>query len=357
MSVDIKKISRFSACLFVLALFFVFFPKNTYAGFGISPPYVKNTHLIPGSVYEQEISLLRSSAESDMQAIVSIDAPEISEWLTIDKGNRFLLPKDQLRVQMKVRVSVPSNADIGTYEGAINIKVAPLEEKGEGVSVALGARVDISLNITNETISDFVVRNVVIPNFEELDWPWNSWLLRRFFYKARVHATIENTGNSKVAPSRILLDIFDITEKNLLESSYDNSLEKIEPFSTKEIIAAFPTKLSAAQYWARVKIYKDEAVIGSYKYAFTIAKKGELGTNNLGFWPWIFVGTGLLLSVVIVFMLIKYRAWRLIIFIASAIWQIASPIIKGLKGGIREARTNFWKWMLKKAKEHEKRRK
>ena len=66
---------------------FLVCPKLVYAGFGISPPYVKNNQLFPGSSYTQEIILLRSDAEEDLQADISVNAPEIKDWITIDKGN------------------------------------------------------------------------------------------------------------------------------------------------------------------------------------------------------------------------------------------------------------------------------
>jgi hypothetical protein len=342
----------FLGCFF----FFLLSNNNALAGFGISPPYVKNTHLIPGSTYEQEIVLLRSSAETDMEAQVDVDAPEITSWITIDKGTRFVLPKDNLRVPMKVRVVVPPKAEVGSYNGFINIKIASLGDQAAGVSVALGARVDINLTISNETVSDFIIRNITVSNFEELDWPWDSWLLGRFFYKIRAIMTIENTGNSKVAPTKILLDLYDITDKELLESTVDNSFIAVNPFSTAEVEAAFPTKQRAGEYWAHLKAYKDNTVVGNYKYAFRIAKKGELGGSNLGIWPWVLAGCALAAAVILVFIIIKFRAWRILLLFATLIMTFFRPVIIGVKGGFKEVKASFFKWILKKARDYEKRK-
>ena len=91
-------------------------PAN--AGFGISPPYVKSDRLIPGSYYEQKITLLRSAADENLQAVISIEAPEIASWISIDKGEQFDLPAGKLQVPMIVRVDVPDNAEIDNYKVA-----------------------------------------------------------------------------------------------------------------------------------------------------------------------------------------------------------------------------------------------
>jgi hypothetical protein len=58
-----------------LIIFLVFFGilscgTSLQAGFGIQPPYVKPSKAIfAGTRYEQKITLLRSSADADMQAV------------------------------------------------------------------------------------------------------------------------------------------------------------------------------------------------------------------------------------------------------------------------------------------------
>jgi hypothetical protein len=329
------------------------------AGFGISPPYVRNDYLIPGSSYEQKINLLRSSAEDDLQASIEVDAPEIASWLTIDKGMSFTLPKGELRVPMTVRVNVPKNAEIATYQGHINVKVASAESTGPGVAVALGARIDIDLRLTRETRPDFLVRQVVIHDFEELDWPWNKWPLKYFFFRVKSTLKIENTGNVKVAPTKILLDVYDSYRKNLLESSFDKSLKKIPPYSTMDITASFPTNLTPAQYWGKIKIYKDDQVLEAYDLTFRVYPKGGLGNNGLGIWPKILVGSIIAISLLILFILFKLRKpiWIILVIIFYLIWNIVkkifSPIVRLLVIIYDAVKKRLFRWILKKAKEHE----
>ena len=345
--------------LYVLTLLIGFsWGSYALAGFGISPPYVQNDHLIPGSSYEQEINLLRSSSEDDLQANLEIDAPEIASWITIDKGTSFIIPKGQLRAPIMVKINVPKGADVGGYQGHINIKVSSASVSGSGVSVALGARVDINLTLTNETFPDFLIRMVKMPDIEQLGWPWNTPILRWFFYRIKATIKIENTGNVKISPSKVHLDVYDLTEKNLLESNSDTWLSKIEPYSSKEITASFPTKLSVGQYWGKIKIYKGDQVVNSYKMAFTIAPKGSLGNNGLGRWPIILLTAAIVLLLLIIYTFIKLRGWRLFIFLSIVIFKLAMKILGPLGRlaykAFKSVKLKIFEWILQKAKEHEK---
>jgi hypothetical protein len=180
-----KTLKRYFLSSFFLALIALLAGANTaLAGFGISPPYVKNNQIVPGSHYEQKITLLRSSAEEDLRAEITVNAPEIESWISIDKGMNFLMPKGQLQVPMVVNVDAPAKAEIGNYQGSINIRIVPAEAKtGGGVAIALGARVDVDLTLTNVTFSDFLVRIVSVPDVEMLGKPWNWKYIAPLFEK------------------------------------------------------------------------------------------------------------------------------------------------------------------------------
>lgn len=354
---SVNKKTSLKILVFFVFLLFLTNIKTAKAGFGISPPFVKNNQLFPGSSYEQEILLLRSSAEEELQAEVVVSAPDIDSWITIDKGNKFILPKDQLQVPMKVLVKVPANAEIGNYKGKINIRVLPLDQgqKG-GVAIALGARLDVDLTLTNVSFTDFLVRFVSIPDTEILGKPWNwkiwSALYNKFFYKINVVINMENTGNVDIAPTKVQLEVFDITEKKLLETGIDSKMAKVKAFSEGKTVASFPTKLAPGQYWSKVKIYKDDLVVNSYKIAFTIARPGELGgkAQDIGKGPWIFMA-GLILSILIILgTLIKIKIWRYIWLLI--VWVLFKPLAPVLRKFIQlknSAKKKFWQWIRQKA--------
>src|SRR3989339_2058268 len=112
---------------------------------------------------------------------------------------------------MVVLIDVPSSAEIGNYQGYINIQVSPKGQgTGGGVAIALGARVDVDLNITKEAFLDFTIRKFDIPDIEMLSKPWSYPIFSRFFYKVKAEITVKNTGNVKVAPTKATLEVYDL---------------------------------------------------------------------------------------------------------------------------------------------------
>jgi hypothetical protein len=324
------------------------------AGFGISPPYVKSDKIIPGTHYEQRIVLLRSSAEEALTAEITVNAPEISSWISLNKGETFDLPKNELQVPMIVMVDVPKDADIGKYTGYINVRIAPKDGQTGGVAIALGARIDIDLNVTNETFPDFIIKELSIPDFEVLKAPWKWPIFSYFFYRSKVVMKIENTGNVKIAPTKVHLDIYALDDKTLLESGIDKSIKKINPFETQNVEASFPTKLKVGQYWGKIKIYKGEEIVRNDKVVFTVLPSGTLlGGNNLGIWPWLMLFGLIIILLFIIFGLIKLKFWK---YAIKALYIIAWPILLILKkiisllGGLK---IKFWKWMHKKASRYQ----
>lgn len=340
--------------LFILGGFLVC-NNIAHAGFGISPPYVKpGKPVFPGTHYEQRIMLLRSAADEDLQASIQIIAPEIDSWISIEQGNLFDLPNDQLKIPMIVRVDVPPDADIGEYKGYINIRIVPKNERTSGgVAIALGARVDIDLTVTDESFLEFLVRKVDIIDFEQFDKPWNWRIFAHFFYRIKVAMNIENTGNVKIAPSKVHIDVYDLTEKKLLESHDDKSLKKVKPFETEKVVASFPTKLGPGEYWGKISVYKDKDIVYKDKLIFNVFPKGGLeGGGKMGIWPWIMLGAIIILIIIIIGILIKIKFWK---YIYKLIYIVSWPLRylwKKLIELINKLKVKFWKWMHKKASKY-----
>lgn len=340
---------------FLFLLLFFSWAQAAQAGFGVSPPRIKNHQLTPGSTYSVNIMLLRSSAEEDLKAQVKINSPEIESWIKIDKGGEFILPKGELQVPMTVTFNIPQNAELGNYTGNINVKVLPGGEKASGVSIALGARIDIDLALTNVSNANFLVRMVSVPDFEQLGppWKWKLWskVFEPLFYRLRVVMNVENTGNVKTAPSKVAVEIYDLTKAKLLESSEDKTLNKVKPFSVGEIVADFPTRLQNGQYWAKIKVYKENEIVNFYEIAFSVEKTGVLGASarSLGVWPWLVLAGLILLSVLIIVILIRIKFWRFFFFL---ILLPTKPLGKGLKNALVSINRRFWQWVNKQAERH-----
>jgi len=289
-----------------VALVFLFSANTALAGFGISPSQVINYNLLPGSHYEQKISLVRSDISKEAKVEVTINAPEIGEWLTIDKGLSFTFAPGQKQVFMTVNVDIPEDAELGNYKGTIAVRVVPEQIKEGGtVTIALGAQINVDLTIVEKKFFDFTVRSVDIPDLTEGNL-------------IKVLLKIENIGNLEGSPTKVHLDVYDILGDTLLESGDDTSLDSVKPFEIKEIFAEFPTNLGIGQHWSEVKVYKDDEIIREERIFFSIVERGAspiitATTGEGGNWfqnllskfsfSYLYIGAGIIFLITIILLI------------------------------------------------------
>lgn len=253
------------------------------AGFGITPPYVKNTSLTRNSTYQQRIFLVRSDPVNDLLVDVFIDVPGINDWFTIEQGNQFLMPRGEVKVPMLVNVLVPEDAEFTNYRGAIRVRTSNADgsRTGEGaVSIALGAQIDVDLTIIDKEIFDFRVRKIGISDLNagrKVGWLY-------FPGKIEFEILLENTGNIHVAPSRVEFDIYDPTGTTLLEQTENtNKINTVPPFGTEEVVAELPTRLEPGSYIARYRIYNLDEVKQEGEVSLSIVPYGSVAAAGYGF--------------------------------------------------------------------------
>lgn len=226
-----------------------------FAGFGITPPYLNNDRLTRGSVYEQKITLVRSDPTDDLNTEIAINAPEFADWITIDRGLKFIMPKGETQVPLTITVRVPQGAEYKEYKGAIRVRTSSVAtgQPANGVSIALGAQIDVDLKVVDK-IYDFSVRRLRLADLEEGRTKWGLF----FPGKIRFFMTVVNTGNTDFGPTKVRFEIYDHNGESLLETTWNtNQLEKIAPFATKEILAELPTRLPSGLYDAKYTIFKN----------------------------------------------------------------------------------------------------
>lgn len=269
----------------------------SWAGFGISPPYVMNENLTRGSHYEEKIILVRDDPVEDWKAELTINVPKAEKWLSIDKGTEFILPKGEKQIPIIVSVDVPNGAEFGSYKGTIRIRTSSLKPpEGGMVSIALGGQIDVDLDVGEGGLFDFKVRGVKVEDLEEGHKFW-------FWYipgKIKFSIKIENIGNIKAAPTKVYFDIYDEYEKEILESVETAKMEKVNPFDTKWITAELETKLKPGSYWAKFKIFKKEQIVNEGKIHLSILPYGTLPKEagvflglGIKIWTLIIIGAGL----------------------------------------------------------------
>src|SRR3989344_4928792 len=281
---------KIKASLFFLSSIVVFsIGAYADAGFGISPPWLKNTHLSPGSHYEQDIFLVQGKPESSVQVTATIESAEqIASWINFKPGNAFIIPAGTQQFPVRVTVDVPRDAGYETYTGKIRFVATSVgADNNSNIAIQLGSLAEITLTVTSDEYSDFNVRGVSIDDIEES-------------MPITMGVRLENLGNIKVRPTRISLRIYDKWHEQILQEGDAETTEWIESFATGMIRATMPTTLSLGDYFADFEIYKGEEVIARDKERFNIVEKG-----TLAHWPrflgmsivWWGSGLGGLLSV------------------------------------------------------------
>lgn len=268
--------------VFIPVLFMSMGVQNVEAGFGITPPYVKNTSLTRNSVYEQQILLVRSETNVAQRAEISIDAPEIADWVEIIEGDEIRMPQGVQKVPMTVRVTVPGNADFKDYKGAIRIRTLPDDGQvtSGAVSISLGALVDIDLSVIDREIRDFRVRKISAADLNE--GKKIAWLF--FPGKILFSMLIENTGNVDISPSKVEFRIFDRTGKVMLEETKNiGRIDKLPPYGTETVVAEIPTRLPAGKYIARYKIYNGDDIKQEGDISLNVLPEGTLQLAGFGF--------------------------------------------------------------------------
>jgi len=272
---------RYSLLFFLLYALFLGSIGVVFAGFGITPPYVKNDRLTRESSYKQKITLVRSDPTEDLKTEITINVPGIEHWFSIDKGTEFILPKGKKQTPIVITVNVPGDAKYGDYQGNIRIRTSPANTlEGGGVSIALGAQIDVDINVVDK-VFDFIVRRVKISDMEEGYRRWGLF----FPGKVKFFMTIENTGNVSFGPTNVRFEIYDSQVENLLETTKNrNKIQKIPPFAIQEVVAELPIRLSAGRYTAKYTIFKKDEIAQQGEINVSISSLGAvLGYDGYGF--------------------------------------------------------------------------
>ena len=254
----VKLIMKSNKLLFVffaliLPLFIV---KPVFAGFGISPAEIYNDHLKPGAVFEKEIVISRSEANEDLKVVIETELGEAENWIKFEPSKEFVFPKNESRKTIKAIITVPKNAQTKDYKGLLRIKASSMDSSASGVSIVQGARMEVTLVTTSLNVNNLSVKGIRITDTE-----WQKPI--------NLFANIENSGNTQLAPEKIILEIQNLN-KEILETQEVTKIEKVDPNTTKEIFVEFKNNLTAGEYFGIVKIFSDNREIYSDRLVFKI---------------------------------------------------------------------------------------
>ena len=109
-----KKTTKFLFLLSASVLFLGLTSRHVLAGFGITPPYVRNDTLTRNSIYQQKITLVRGDPNKALKVRVIVDVPQANDWFSIDKGEEFILPKGVGKFPILIKVTRKSETTVNT---------------------------------------------------------------------------------------------------------------------------------------------------------------------------------------------------------------------------------------------------
>ena len=240
--------------LFTIFLSFgllLFLPEVVHAGFGISPAGITNTSLKKGTQYIQEMTISRSDPDEELIAIIQPDLGEMNGWVTFEPSMNVTLPVGVQRVPIKVIVNVPADAAIKDYKGVFRILASP-KEKVKGVSIVKGARVDIKVATTDDSIIDLEIRSASIPDVYEKE-------------DMNVTLKIQNNGNTPVAPSKLEVRVQNLLEEEIAILETD-LIEMAPEYLFSEVKAIIKNHgLLAGEYYGNIKVFVGAESLFSYK--------------------------------------------------------------------------------------------
>lgn len=274
---------RFFSYFAVLVACFVLTTEVVFAGFGVTPPYVRNTSLTRNSNYEQQILIVRGDPNVPLKASVMIDAPGFSDWIEIVEGTEFELPRGEQKVPMTVRVRVPDDAEFKNYVGSLRIKTGAVDDSvtAGSVNISLGAQIDLELNVIDKVIEDFKIRKIGISDLNE--GVKIGWLY--FPGKINFEMMLENIGNVDISPSKVVFRIYDASGSVLVEETKNlGKIEQVKPFAIEDIVAEIPTRLPAGNYIARYQIFNHDESKLEGEVNLNILPYGTLQAAGFGFY-------------------------------------------------------------------------
>lgn len=261
----------FQGLIFSLVAVLLLGASSAKASFGITPPSVINDKLTQGASYEQSVLIIRDDPITSVKATAVINVPGADNWISIDKGLSFELPKGQKITPIVVKISIPNDASFKEYKGKIDIKTEPNALKPGEVSIGLGGQIKIDFTVINEKINSFTVDSIRTSDLREGS-------------NIKVIASITNKGNIATAPTKAVLEIRSIDGKSIIATKENiNSPEKIKQFSSGDVVFEFDgSDIKIGNYLGKVKVYNGSEVIFEGDVNLDVLQKSKPAMTSKG---------------------------------------------------------------------------
>lgn len=232
------------------------------AAFGISPPWVINENLKPGSNFVYVIDMSTNDPSETMLVKTSVSGdPEVLSWMKIRNADTLTMPIGEQHVPMYIDLSIPKDAKIGKYNGDIMVTVMPQTKPTENVAIYLGGHIQVKLEVVNYDVTDYTVKSVSLEPITEGQ-------------NLTMNMQIKNLGNTVLSNVSTKVDVVDYTTGTSVATATANMLSKpIQPQTVGDIEMSYPMAgLEAGKYWVNISamkngtsVYKNRLYLGVNK--------------------------------------------------------------------------------------------
>lgn len=270
------------------------------AGFGVSPPKIKEDRLIKGSQVERTVYLVQGSPVADLDVEVTVDDSEISDWITFYPGQKFTIPAGTQQFPLEVLIDVPDDADLGLYRTSVRVSQTQNSEasqvQGGGVSVVVGIVVNIEIEVGEGLFYSFAVKDLNFQDINSAEFP-------------KVDLRIENLGNVPAGPQTAEFQLFNKYDDRRLAIIQGVEIERIAPFKTESREVEFPIGVSLApgEYWGHLYLYDNNELVKEYKDIFSVTEASFSDRYS----RLILIGAIVIVILIVVIFLISFAYRRL----------------------------------------------
>lgn len=216
---------------------------------GVTPPYVTNGWLLPGSTYVQQIIAVNSVVSYDLWVHPVKSAGIPGDWITFDPPPPFKIPAGQNTAPFRAIVNVPPDAAPGNYTGRITLRF----NTDPNVVWGGGAVIDVNLTVVTDPV--YALR---VTRYYSLPDTVGRMPIRTCF-------DVFNEGNTPDNYSRVELAVRTYGGVPVGTFSAD-ILSSVPPFTRQQVCVDVPNTLSpgsSTPYIANLRLFKGEVLATS----------------------------------------------------------------------------------------------
>lgn len=297
---NMKNKTKILALALIVLLGGVSFAENALAGFGVSPPQIKEDRLVKGSKVERTVYLVQGSPVDNLDVEVTVDDSQISEWISFYPGKTFTIPAGTQQFPLEVMIDVPDDAPLGIYKTSVRVSQTEskdeVAEGGAGVSIIVGIVVNIEIKVGEGLFYSFAIKDIDLKDVNSSEFP-------------KASLRIENLGNIPAGPQNAEFQLFNKYDDRRLAVIQGVEINQVPAFETQTIDIDFPigVALAPGEYWGHVFLYDNNELVKEYSDVFNVTEATFVDKYS----RLILIGSIVIVVLIVVIFLISFFYHRL----------------------------------------------